>query len=53
MIGKQITYLDAGGIQKKGVVDAALLQGGTATVTVNGTSVSLDKVLEVRNPATS
>ena len=34
-------------------INAALLQGGTATVTVNGTSVSLDKVLEVRNPATS
>jgi flagellar basal-body rod modification protein FlgD len=53
MIGKEVTYLDAGGIQKKGVVDAASLQGGTATVTVGGTSVSLDKVLEVRNAATS
>jgi flagellar basal-body rod modification protein FlgD len=53
MIGKEITYVDAHGDQKKGVVDAASLQGGTATVSVGGVSISLDKVLEVRNRTSS
>jgi flagellar hook assembly protein FlgD len=50
MIGKQISYLDDGGIKRQGVVDSATLSGGTATLLVGGTPVALDKVLEVSNP---
>jgi flagellar basal-body rod modification protein FlgD len=52
LIGKQITYLDDGGIKKQGVVGSATLSGGTATLLVGGNKVALDKVLEVSNPPT-
>ena len=50
LIGKQITYLDGGGIKQQGVVTSATLSGGTATVLVGTDQVALDKVLEVTNP---
>jgi flagellar basal-body rod modification protein FlgD len=47
MIGKQITYLDDSGQKLTGVVDAASLSGGTATLQVGDAHVPLNRVVEV------
>lgn len=50
MIGKQITYADASGIQVRGVVTSASLLAAGATLHVGDTSVPLTNVLEVSDP---
>jgi flagellar basal-body rod modification protein FlgD len=47
MIGKQITYLDDTGMKLTGVVDAASLSGGAATLQVGDARVPLTRVVEV------
>jgi flagellar basal-body rod modification protein FlgD len=50
LIGKQITYADANGVQVHGVVTSASLLAGGATLHVGDTSVPLSSVLEVSDP---
>lgn len=53
MIGKQITYLDDSGTKLTGVVDAASLSGGTATLQVGAADVPLNRVVEVSTATSS
>jgi flagellar basal-body rod modification protein FlgD len=50
LIGKQITYADASGVQVKGVVTSASLLASGATLHVGSASVPLSSVLEVSDP---
>ena len=53
MIGKQVTYTDSSGNQAQGLVTAASLFSGGATVQIGGTSVPLSSITEVTNPPAS
>jgi flagellar basal-body rod modification protein FlgD len=53
MIGKQVTYTDASGKSAQGVVTAASLFSGGATVQIGSTTVPLSSVTEVTNPSTA
>ncbi|WP_375492590.1 flagellar hook assembly protein FlgD [uncultured Jatrophihabitans sp.] len=53
LIGKQITYLDANGMSKSGVVDSASLTSGAATLHVGTDAVALSGVLGVAAAKTS
>ena len=50
LIGKQISYLDAGGLRTTGVVTAANLLASGATLQVGDTVVPLSGVLGVTTP---
>ena len=53
LIGKQVSYLDDSGATQKGVVSTATLSGGNATLLVGGSSVPLDKVVQVSAATTA
>jgi flagellar basal-body rod modification protein FlgD len=53
MIGKQVTYTDSSGATAHGVVTAASLFAGGATVQIGDTTVPLSSVTEVTNPTTT
>ena len=47
MVGKTVTYEDASGAIKQGVVDSVRFSGGGQTLVINGTSVNLSNIGEV------
>ena len=53
MVGRTVSYTDAGGATAKGVVTAALVSGLTPVLRVNGTDVPLSSVTEVSTTPTA
>lgn len=48
LLGREVSWTDAEGVQRTGVVDGVDFSGAVPTVTVGGTAVPLDAVAAVR-----
>ncbi|MDB5342358.1 MAG: flagellar hook capping protein [Schlesneria sp.] len=47
LIGKKVAYTDADSKTQTGTVDSVVVKDGTAQLQINGSLVTLDKVMEV------
>lgn len=50
LIGKQVVYYDAEGNSHEGLVDSVELYGGVPQLSVDGTTIPIDSVAEIKNP---
>jgi flagellar basal-body rod modification protein FlgD len=53
LVGRTVSYVDAGGMEATGVVTSATISGSSPTVRVGNTDVALSSVKEVRTSAGS